>query len=50
MFFQKFLDGVVKNSVDFLLAVDERHYDTIVHLAKFRYLKELLLYFQTLVG
>ena len=31
---QKFLDGAVKNSVDSLLAVDERRHDTIVHLAK----------------
>ncbi|GES96453.1 hypothetical protein GLOIN_2v1782174 [Rhizophagus clarus] len=38
---QKFLDGAVKNSVDSLLAVDERRYDTIVHLAKAISVKDL---------
>jgi hypothetical protein len=35
------LDGAVKNSVDSLLAVDERHHDTIVHLAKAISVKDL---------
>ncbi|PKY62938.1 hypothetical protein RhiirA4_490414, partial [Rhizophagus irregularis] len=38
---QKFLDGAVKNSVDSLLAIDERHHDTIVHLAKAISVKDL---------
>jgi hypothetical protein len=38
---QKFLDGAVRNSVDSLLAVDERCHDTIVHLAKAISVKDL---------
>ena len=38
---QNFLDGAVKNSVDSLLAVDEWHHDTVVHLAKAISVKDL---------